>query len=446
MDPSETDPLLDALNAAWADINVSTSYDVVYTIGASSFHLTSPDGRLEVTALTTPKAIRAALASCATHVVVEKEADVFNLRTTDGLLKGIESRSIVVNGDGSQVRALCKEMAAYESLATSALRQKASQMGVQLLSDVPGEKTDLSMPKDMLPEGSNTAIVAADGQMYAAAFEGAMVGHLWQWIHFSAASSFMGNMAQTNYTAANCWLDTITWHARTTQAIIQPQTYMWGAVTGLGMRLKAFGSQDFLLNSDEDVLLTADDASLILRLCVRGQNPPEWVNGSLLGAAMRAAWLGTPPPGEGPAVSSEDIIYEPSSDKLRVLPSDEKARAQVFRKIHQKQQSGKQQGSSGMAPSDPPAHLIAGSWDEWTAHEFPWCAERECFVFRVRVGKSGSESFQICKGKPTGRRVKSGGKTWKIGLRDPGAMYEVRMFIKDTGAAKKVEWEKLREE
>eukprot|EP00971_Amphidinium_carterae_P341333 6480092-Amphidinium_carterae.1 len=271
------------------------------------------------------------------------------------------------------------------------------------------------------------------------------MNRLWQWIHFSAASSFFGNTGQTNYTAANCILDTLTWHARTAQAIVQPTTYMWGAVTGLGMRLKAFGSQDQLLQSDEDVLMTADDASICLRVLITKQDPPEWVNGSLLGAYVRALWIGaTPPAGEGPAfVGSEDIIYDPSRDKLRVLPADDKARTQVFRKLQHKQQS-KQQSSNG--PTEPLAHLIAGTWDEWIGHEFPWCAERQCFVFRVHVGKSGSESFLVCKGKPTGRRVKSGGKTWKIGLREAGATYEVRMFIKDTGAAKKVEWEKIVEE
>mmetsp|Transcript_76300 Transcript_76300/g.181448 ORF Transcript_76300/g.181448 Transcript_76300/m.181448 type:complete len:452 (+) Transcript_76300:116-1471(+) len=438
----EEDPLLDALNAAWSDIKVSTSYNVVYTIAASSFQLTSSEGQLQVVALRTPQDLKKAIAACSTHVIVEKEEDVYSLRTADGLQKGLDTRKVLVNGDGSQVRALCKEMVAYESKASAALRTKASQMGLQLLSDAPApEKKDLSLPVD-LPPGANASIVGADGQMYAVTFEGQKMHKLWQWIHFSAMSTTMGNVGQGNYCAANAFLDTVTFQARIAQSIWQPQTYMWGAVGGIGMRLKAFGSQDMLLFAEEDLLFTIEDAMATLRANITLQNPPEWFFGSLFDSATKASIVGTPAKGEGAAVvSGEDIIYEPSTNKLRVLPTDEQGRNRALRKVLQS--SSKRGGDTLGAAVEPLAHIIAGTWDDWAPHNFPWDDEQQCFVFKLPIGKTGSETFSICKGKPSGRRVRSGGKTWKVGLRDPGAVYEVRMFVKDSGSARKVEWEKV---
>merc|ERR1719162_2949998 len=104
--------------------------------------------------------------------------------------------------------------------------------------------------------------------------------HLYGWVFFSAVSSLTGNMGQTNYSAANMVLDALTFNKRQTDATqsFYPVALMWGAIADIGMRLKAFGSQDFLALSDNahDVLMTPLEAKNCLEYIINGISP-EWI-------------------------------------------------------------------------------------------------------------------------------------------------------------------------
>merc|ERR1719456_2247611 len=88
-----------------------------------------------------------------------------------------------------------------------------------------------------------------------------------------------GNMGQANYCAANAVLDAATFSMRTSNSDnFYAVTLMWGAIGNLGMRLKAFGSQDMLalIDNTDDVLMTPMEAKDCLTYVVDGTSP-EWV-------------------------------------------------------------------------------------------------------------------------------------------------------------------------
>mmetsp|Transcript_68831 Transcript_68831/g.222446 ORF Transcript_68831/g.222446 Transcript_68831/m.222446 type:complete len:895 (+) Transcript_68831:80-2764(+) len=106
-------------------------------------------------------------------------------------------------------------------------------------------------------------------------------------VQFSASNVMTANMGQSNYISANSFLDKLPFFERpVTEAI----TLMWGAVGGIGMRLKAFGSQDFL-NYTPEAQTTVDDAMHILRVTVGFTGVPEWYNTQMYDPISREAFL-----------------------------------------------------------------------------------------------------------------------------------------------------------
>merc|ERR1719491_1370354 len=94
------------------------------------------------------------------------------------------------------------------------------------------------------------------------------------WLLFSAGSTMFGNVGQSNYCAANCLLDAQTFSYRQTNYDnFEALTIMWGAVVGLGMRWKAFASQDFLGGTD----MTFDYREAQTTLKMMFTVAPEWV-------------------------------------------------------------------------------------------------------------------------------------------------------------------------
>eukprot|EP00440_Ansanella_granifera_P057643 gb/GFBE01062494.1/.p1 GENE.gb/GFBE01062494.1/~~gb/GFBE01062494.1/.p1 ORF type:complete len:967 (+),score=258.36 gb/GFBE01062494.1/:1-2901(+) len=91
-------------------------------------------------------------------------------------------------------------------------------------------------------------------------------------VHFTAMSVMFANMGQANYVAANSYLDKL-------PAFERPEIdcvgLMWGAVGNIGMRWKAFASQDFL-NQTPEALLSIADSSKVLSLACCTIDPPEW--------------------------------------------------------------------------------------------------------------------------------------------------------------------------
>lgn len=117
-----------------------------------------------------------------------------------------------------------------------------------------------------------------------------ILSNMWGWLLFSAGSTMMGNMGQSNYSASNQVLDALTMTMRQiSHPNAMPMTLMWGAVGNLGMRWKAFASADQLLKADnvDEVMLQPVEASVILRHLFSGV-APEWLLGSKFDAATAA--------------------------------------------------------------------------------------------------------------------------------------------------------------
>lgn len=95
-------------------------------------------------------------------------------------------------------------------------------------------------------------------------------------VQFSALSTMTANMGQSNYIAANSWLDKMPAYERPE---VDSVTLMWGAVGNIGMRWKAFASADFL-NATPEALLSIDDARKVLCITCTKMDPPEWYAGS----------------------------------------------------------------------------------------------------------------------------------------------------------------------
>ncbi|CAJ1352669.1 unnamed protein product [Effrenium voratum] len=91
-------------------------------------------------------------------------------------------------------------------------------------------------------------------------------------VHFTASSTMSANMGQANYVASNGYLDKIPQFERPE---LDTVALMWGAVGGIGMRWKAFASEDFL-NDVPDALLTIAECGKVLCVACCTWSGPEW--------------------------------------------------------------------------------------------------------------------------------------------------------------------------
>lgn len=106
-------------------------------------------------------------------------------------------------------------------------------------------------------------------------------------VYFTAMSTMTANMGQANYIAANAYMDKI-------PAFQRPEVdavgLMWGAVGGIGMRWKAFASED-VLNKTPEALLTIPDSSKVLHCACCTISPPEWFSASHFDEVTRGYYL-----------------------------------------------------------------------------------------------------------------------------------------------------------
>lgn len=127
-------------------------------------------------------------------------------------------------------------------------------------------------------------------------------------VEFSAMNTMQANMGQTNYISANSFLDKLPFYWRPT---IDSITLMWGPVGQIGMRQKAFASQDFLLMSPEN-LMDIYDASRILKATTTRMDPPEWYNPCFMDAGGREGML-KPTAGLVPGLETRSELFRRSS-------------------------------------------------------------------------------------------------------------------------------------
>ena len=106
-------------------------------------------------------------------------------------------------------------------------------------------------------------------------------------VEFTAMSVMTANMGQSNYIAANSYLDRVPQFRRPE---IDAVALMWGAVGGIGMRFKAFASADFL-NATPELLLTIEDSCKVLWVAAVSMFPPEWWTASHMDPQSRQYFL-----------------------------------------------------------------------------------------------------------------------------------------------------------
>eukprot|EP00421_Protoceratium_reticulatum_P065286 CAMPEP_0168423166 /NCGR_PEP_ID=MMETSP0228-20121227/34168_1 /TAXON_ID=133427 /ORGANISM="Protoceratium reticulatum, Strain CCCM 535 (=CCMP 1889)" /LENGTH=198 /DNA_ID=CAMNT_0008437119 /DNA_START=45 /DNA_END=637 /DNA_ORIENTATION=+ len=95
------------------------------------------------------------------------------------------------------------------------------------------------------------------------------------------------NMGQFNYISSNSYLDKLPFYERPE---LDSFTLMWGPVGAIGMRAKAFASQD-MLNFAPENLMSILDASKILHMVTCRMDPPEWFNPCFFDMGSRESFL-----------------------------------------------------------------------------------------------------------------------------------------------------------
>ena len=130
-------------------------------------------------------------------------------------------------------------------------------------------------------------------------------------VAFTAGSTMTANIGQPNYVAANGYLDKLPQFQRPE---IDSVALMWGAVGGIGMRWKAFASEDFL-NNVPDALLTIEECGKVLFCATIMQNPPEWWCAQKYDEQSRKAYL-TPTAG---TIKLEQEVISAAEQSLQLL-------------------------------------------------------------------------------------------------------------------------------
>lgn len=274
LNPAWADASCYILNSSLSKIKVRRDYSVLVTIAERSYLLASDsNGKLSIGIV--PKGPHAtkimARAQCRLTIDAdalghfEHQADISQLWT---------QRKMRCDGDSSQLKKLEEELAPHVVSLREAV--DAGGPGAHVLKAAIDEhNSQLDTRKMELAYYDEDAMqLALPGQYFVD--DQPLLMKVNSWLLFSATSTMTGNTGQANYCAANSLLDAQTYSMRTTNSTnFEALTIMWGAVGGLGMRWKAFASQDFLAAAEVNILMTAEEARMILTFMINGL-APEW--------------------------------------------------------------------------------------------------------------------------------------------------------------------------
>mmetsp|Transcript_53863 Transcript_53863/g.99551 ORF Transcript_53863/g.99551 Transcript_53863/m.99551 type:complete len:709 (+) Transcript_53863:74-2200(+) len=479
------DPILGVLNKAWGSVTVTTGYSFVYSIGADSFHVQSEEGgHLTVTPLQQHE-VKAVLASTATHVVLEDGATAYEALLGDGLQTALDQRRFRIEGDGSQLRALVKEMQSSSTEVQAEVDAMTSRMGLPGLSSVQKPEKPSLHDRVMLPDGVTSVAIRVD---QAEADPVTRCLRLWDSLYFSTFTTMGGNVGQGPYNPANGCLDSLAKTARQTYFRPYAATLMWGGVAGVGMRWKAFGSQDaMILSGQTEMMISVEEAGTILRtLLTRVQDVPDWMAASPLDEQARAYYglTGTPPAGEGPALAEaykwtwdpklENFVWKVSSqvDQVGEKHVEYESEDQQCRKLRSARERwlASRKGDSAqleeealngydttireveqwalkhawhfdmcrearreMAAIVECPFIIGGTWDGWQAHDLStWNSTEECYTLEIGVGQRGTEQFQVqpgrCKRGHHNASFPTFLRKWTLSG-SPGDKFKVKVFV-----------------
>mmetsp|Transcript_36050 Transcript_36050/g.67055 ORF Transcript_36050/g.67055 Transcript_36050/m.67055 type:complete len:361 (-) Transcript_36050:133-1215(-) len=267
---------------------------------------------------------------------------------------------------------------------------------------------------------------------------------------------------------------------------------MWGAVTGIGMRWKAFASQDFLAKDENfaAMLIYYNEAQTGLGYILRGF-APEWVSVALFDPQTLAfikskEVVRHPDPwgfakgkglgrGGGLSFDNEDSsldVYEKNSQQVEsdewLIPGrrveicgllkspdmngmkctlveevdDEKWQVRLDGDLGDKLIKVANMKSFHDKPITAEDHStkefsLAGTFTEWMPMDMHWDSEAKCHMLEFNIDKLKCPAgFDIAKGKAAPIAWKKRTAQWKI--TEPGK-YQVKSFCKDGGRFQRID-------
>mmetsp|Transcript_49652 Transcript_49652/g.91667 ORF Transcript_49652/g.91667 Transcript_49652/m.91667 type:complete len:462 (-) Transcript_49652:67-1452(-) len=443
--------VLEALNKALSRVRVADSYDVLYNFGGLPYRITSPDGYLQVDEVKEAE-LPSVLASTSTRLVFQDDIAALKAHKEEDVPGLLDQRLLQVQGDGGQFRALQQELGPHVRKLMAELHREVDidDASIQaLLKEVKQSEKTLLEEGNHVPGLVPASMVSrmVDGEpvtdYYTFSHKYMKPPNL-KWLMFSALSTCSGNVGQTNYGAANIFMEMLTYNKRITCPFHEAITMQWGVVGGIGMRVKAFGSQDFMVNTvAESDYITLEDSRRILLAMTTMQLGIENVIANIFDAAAKAMFLGQQPPsGEGMAVSPELPRHSEWSVQGGGL-----AHVGQRDQLHDTLATETKEPAAERATEPAKAaHLIAGTWDDWVAHKMSWDPAQGCHVFKVRIRQPGAAGFQVVRDttsqqhatKP--RKLRCTRPAFTIKRSAAGELWEVRLFLKEGGIAKKVDW------
>lgn len=488
-------------NETVADIPVTPGYDILVTQGNVTYRYLSTNGRLTISPVWASE-LAEALASCGTRVHLPDNLDE----------KKLFDR-IAIEGDGAQLRAMQRELQPHNAMIESAMepyREPDTEARLALKEE---EEWRDEERRRLVPHSG------VDRSLLEHFRSGPWTETMQRVVVFSAFSTMNGNIGQSNYVASNIALEFLAHRNRQQAMSAEWVAVMWAAVGHIGMRWKAFGSNDMLQQMDDGkVLFTIQDSQKILWVTCVADEPIELASASLfdsytMGVAKQTPaaqghgpanvpglpWASTspknvklttnaatrrqPPPESITAQGVPTTAEHPASEAARDVCAESQFAVGLKVRLVGLTSHPKMNGLTGVimsktrtgkwrvsfnamedklldakflepasslnvaAPRKPlpeileakQRHLycIAGSWDEWTPHDMTWDGTHECYHFEVRLRKA---TFQLCRGKAGASRWSSKGKTWSIGSDHVESSYDIRLFVRDTGVIKKVDW------
>jgi len=288
--PEWADASCSTLNSSLSKIKVKSGYSILVTIAERSYLLTSnARGVLSITMVPSGPTSEKAMARSQCRIVVDADA-LGQIEGPADLARMLAKRKMRFAGDATQLKNLEKDIGPHVNMLRESV--EAAGPGSHVLKMAIDEHNrSLDEQKSELAAYDEYAMQLALGGDYSVE-ELPLIMTCRSWLLFSATSTLSGNMGQSNYCAANALLDQQTFCMRTTNgsAGFDAHTIMWGAVGGLGMRWKAFASQDFLNDMEVDILMTADEARQVLTYMVNGTGA-EWTSAQKMQQMPDMTWL-----------------------------------------------------------------------------------------------------------------------------------------------------------
>lgn len=241
-----------ALNKSLSKIPVQHDYNIAVTVGNRSYLLTSTvGGVISITSVPCSANALDTVIKMQCRVILDADA-VFE--SQKDMIELVTKRKLQFQGDTNQLRNFESDIGPHMSML-----QQQSDVGSDEIQVAVEEHNRLVDEEKMMLEAcaadaSQYQLSVIQGQLGANA-ELPLVVHFSSCLQYSACSNPMGNPGQSNYCAANHVLDVLTFGCRTSDKLknFDACAIMWGAVGGIGMRWKAFASQDMLgdgTNSD----------------------------------------------------------------------------------------------------------------------------------------------------------------------------------------------------